>query len=184
MLMGEALDGLGRDADAVVEFQAAATASPKEPNVHFGLGYLYWKERRNDEAEGEFRRELANDPSHAQANAYLGDVLLHRDDAEGARPLLEKARRLDPKIRIVHLDLGILHAGHKEYEPASRELREAVRLDPSRADAHYRLAQVYQSLGRTTEAKAELATVRRLHEKRNEDLLQQISGKPPGLEVP
>jgi hypothetical protein len=59
-----------------------------------------------------------------------------------------------------------------------------VRLDPSRADAHYRLAQVYRSLGRATEAKAELATVRRLHEKRNEDLLQQISGKPPGLEVP
>ena len=184
MLLGEALDGLGRDADAVVEFQAAATASPKEPNVHFGLGYLYWKERRYDEAEGEFRRELANDPSHAGANAYLGDVVLHRDDEQGARPLLEKARRLDPKIRIAHLDLGILHAGHKEYEPAAQELREAVRLDPSRADAHYRLAQVYRSLGRATEAKAELATVRRLHKKRNEDLLQQISGKPPGLEVP
>src|ERR1039458_4907946 len=64
-------------------------------------------------------RELVNDPSHAQANAYLGDVLLQRDDAEAARPLLEKARRLDPKIRIVHLDLGILHAGRKEYDPAA-----------------------------------------------------------------
>ena len=184
MLMGEALDGLGRDADAVAEFQAAATTSPKEPNVHFGLGYLFWKERRYDEAEDEFRRELENDPSHAQANAYLGDVLLHRDDPAGARGFLEKAGHLDLKIRIVHLDLGILHAGHKEYAPAARELREAVRLDPSRADAHYRLAQVYQSLGRATEAKAELATVRRLHEQRNEDLLQQISGKPPRLEAP
>ncbi len=127
---------------------------------------------------------MENDPSHAQANAYLGDALLHRDDPAGARGFLEKAGHLDLKIRIVHLDLGIIHAGHKEYAPAARELRAAVRLDPSRADAHYRLAQVYQSLGRATEAKAELATVRRLHEQRNEDLLQQISGKPPRLEAP
>jgi tetratricopeptide (TPR) repeat protein len=59
MLMGEALDGLGRAADAIVEFQAAATASPTEPQVQFGLSYLFWKERRYDEAEGEFHRELA-----------------------------------------------------------------------------------------------------------------------------
>jgi tetratricopeptide (TPR) repeat protein len=182
--MGEALDSLGRDPDAIAEFQAAASASPAEPAVHFGLGYLLWKERRYDEAEREFRQELANDPSHAQANAYLGDVLLHRDDPEAALPWLEKARRLDAKIRIAHLDLGIAYAGRKEYEPAARELREAVRLDPSRADAHYRLAQVYQSLGRATEAKAERAAVTNLHEKHNEDLLQQISGKPPRPDAP
>ena len=57
-----------------------------------------------------------------------------------------------------------------------------MRLDPSRADAHYRLAQVYQNLGRTAEAKAERAAVTRLHEEHNEDLLQQVSGKPPRLE--
>ena len=179
MLMGEALDALGRDPEAIGEFQAAAASSPQEPEVHFGLGYLFWKEHRFDEAEGEFRRELANDPAHAKANAYLGDVLLHRDDAAAARPLLEKAGRLDAKIRIVHLDLGIIFAGSKEYGPAERELREAVRLDPSKADAHYRLAQVYQSLGRTAEAKAERAVVTGLHEKRNEDLLEQISGRRP-----
>lgn len=181
MLTGEALDGLGRVPEAIAEFQAAAAAAPSEPEVHFGLGYLFWKEHSYEEAESEFRRELAHDLSHPQANAYLGDVLLHRGDPDGALPLLEKARGLDAKIRIVHLDLGIVHQGRKEYGPAERELREAVRLDPTRPDAHYRLAQVYQSLGRAVEAKAERVAVTRLHEKRNEDLLQQISGKPPAL---
>jgi Flp pilus assembly protein TadD len=90
MQMGEALDGLGRETDATVEFQAAAAASPKEPEVHFGLAYLFWKERRYDEAEREFRAELANDPSHPHANAYLGELLLHRDepDAAGRKQLL------------------------------------------------------------------------------------------------
>jgi tetratricopeptide (TPR) repeat protein len=182
MLMGEALDALGRDPEAIAEFQAAAASSPKEPDVHFGLGYLFWKEHRFAEAETEFRGELANDPLHAKANAYLGDVLLHRDDAVSARPLLDTAARQDQGIRIVHLDLGIIFAGSKEYGPAERELRQAVRLDPSKADAHYRLAQVYQSLGRTVEAKSERAIVTSLHEKRNADLLDQISGKRPGSE--
>jgi predicted Zn-dependent protease len=149
---------------------------PQEPEVHSGLGYLFWREHRYDNAESEFRRELANDPSHAQANAYLGDVLLHRGDAEAARPLIEKAGYLDAKIRMVHLDLGIIFAERKEFGPAQRELREAVRLDPSNADAHYRLAQVYQSLGLAAEAKTERAVVTGLHAKRNEDLLEQISG--------
>jgi len=43
VLTGEALDGLGRTPEAIVEFQAAAKAAPAEANVNFGLGYLCWK---------------------------------------------------------------------------------------------------------------------------------------------
>src|SRR5207244_2768357 len=43
ILTGEALDGLGRTPEAIAEFQAAAKAAPREPEVNFGLGYLYWK---------------------------------------------------------------------------------------------------------------------------------------------
>jgi tetratricopeptide (TPR) repeat protein len=184
ILMGEALDGLGRGHDAIAEFQAAAAVSPAEPAVHFGLGYLYWKERLYDEAEREFRLELAQDSSHAQAAAYLGDVLVQRDEPAAAEPLLEKARRLNPKIRIAYLDLGIIHAEREQYQTAAKELREAVRLDAGHADAHYRLAQVYQKLGRQAEAKAELATVKQLHENRLDDLLHKVSGQKPGLEFP
>ena len=44
--MGEALDGLGKTPEAIAEFEAAAKISPNEPNVHFGLGYLYWKSQQ------------------------------------------------------------------------------------------------------------------------------------------
>jgi len=184
MLMGEALDGLNREEDAITEFQAAAAAAPVTPEVHFGLGYLLWKAKRYNDAEGEFRLELAQDASHAQASAYLGDVLLHRGDAAAAEPLLEKARRLKPEIRIAHLDLAIIHAERKQYDAAANELREAVQLDADRADAHYRLAQVYQKLGKPAEAKAELAIVKQSHEDRLEDLLHKVSGQKPGLDLP
>ena len=44
MLAGEALDEKGDDAGAIQQFRDAAKANPKEPNVHFGLGYLLWKQ--------------------------------------------------------------------------------------------------------------------------------------------
>jgi hypothetical protein len=31
-------------------------------NVHFGLGYLLWKQHHFDEAAKEFQAELENDP--------------------------------------------------------------------------------------------------------------------------
>src|SRR5437879_3872870 len=46
ILTGEAQDGLGRTGEAIAEFQAAAKVAPYEPNVHFGIGYLYWKEHK------------------------------------------------------------------------------------------------------------------------------------------
>lgn len=82
MLMGQALDGLGRTAEAVTEFQAGQRVSPREPNVNFGLGYLYWKQHQYEEAKIWFERELAVDPKHAQSLAYLGDIELKRDSPD------------------------------------------------------------------------------------------------------
>src|SRR5207249_6431366 len=57
ILTGEALDGLGRTPEAIAEFQAAAKAAPREPEVNFGLGYLYWKSHQYDNAKRAFERD-------------------------------------------------------------------------------------------------------------------------------
>ena len=59
ILSGEALDGLDRTPEAIAEFEAAARASPQEPEVHFGLGYLHWKLLQFDSAKDEFEEKLA-----------------------------------------------------------------------------------------------------------------------------
>ena len=84
MLTGEALDGLQKDSEAIAEFQEAAKVSPDEPDVHFGLGYLYWKSHQYDEAGSEFEKVLVLDPKHAQALTYLGDMAMKRMDLDKA----------------------------------------------------------------------------------------------------
>lgn len=112
----------------------------------------------------------------------MADVLIRRNDFQSAKPLLEKALAIDPSIRIIHLDLGIVFAEDKQYDRAIAALKEAIRLDNSKTDAHYRLARVYKDAGKPAQAAAELAIVSKLREQKTEDDLRKLSGPPPALQ--
>jgi tetratricopeptide (TPR) repeat protein len=155
--------------------EAAARISPSEPNVHFGIGYLLWKENRLDEAERAFRTELVHDANHAKACAWLGDIAVQRQQYAKAKPLLERALRIDPKIRIAHVDLGGVHENDGDDSKAALEYQAAIRLDPSRTDARYRLARVYQRMSRPEDARRELAAVKQLVDKQDQDSLLSVS---------
>ena len=183
MLAGEALDEMKNTAGATEQFRAAVKADPREPNVHFGLGYLLWGLMQYDEAAQELQAELANNPDHAQALAYLADTDMRLSHPEAAPPLLEKAIRIDPGIELAHLDLGILDAdaGHKE--DALRELKIAEKLSPDDQNVHWRLARFYQATGRKDEAKAEFDKTRSLQKAADETIFKKLheaqeKGKP------
>jgi Flp pilus assembly protein TadD len=178
---------LGKTPEAIAELQAAAKVAPREPNVHFGLGYLYWKSHQYDNAQREFDAELTLDPGHAQALAYLGDIAMKTNHPEDAVSLLRKSIQLKSDIRLANIDLGVLLAEQKQYPDAVATLQHAVALAPAEPDAHYRLARVYQEMGKTTESKAEFAKVRELREKADkadEDLVRKMSSSPPALNSP
>ena len=180
MLSGEALDGLGRTVEAIPEFEAAAKAAPREPNVNFGLGYLYWKLHKYDEAKAAFESELRIDPAHAQALAYLGDIELKNNAPEKALPLLVKATQLRNDIRIAYLDIGAIFSDQKKYQDALAALVRAEKLDPTQADAHYRLARLYRAMGNAAAAQREFAKVNELQDKA-EELAPKMSDPPPPI---
>ena len=155
MLAGEALDEMKDHAGATQQFRAAVKANPKEPNVHFGLGYLLWAQCQYEEAAQEFQAELANVPNHVQALTYLADANMKMSRPEIALPLLRKAIALDPGMELAHLNLGILHADAGRRDEALRELKIAAKLSPNDVNVHWRLARLYQAMGRKDEANAE-----------------------------
>ncbi len=178
VLLGETLDASNRVAAATTEFEAAVKATPVPPDAHFGLGYLYWKQRRYEDACREFEAELAAVPLHAQALAYLGDAEMHTDRAKAAESHLRRALGLDKTLRLVYLDLGILLAARNASEEAAHNFREAIRIDPSKPDAHYRLARLWSSLGRQQEAQAEFEKVKSLAEEQPPPPLVRLPGRP------
>jgi tetratricopeptide (TPR) repeat protein len=174
MLAGEALDEMQDKAGATQQFRAAVKVNPREPNAHFGLGYLLWAQNQHEEAAQEFQAELANFPNNAEAMVFLADCDIQMNQPESALPLLEKAINIDPKLERAHLDLGILQADAGRRDDALRELKAAEKLVPDDVNVHWRMARIYQAMGRKDEAKLEFAKTNSLHKAANDTIFQKL----------
>lgn len=183
MLAGEALSEMKDNSGATEQFRAAVKADPREPNVHFGLGYLLWGLMQYEEAAQEFQAELANNPDHAQAMVYLADTDMRMSHPEAAPPLLEKAVKIDPGMELAHLDLGILYSDAGRKSDALHELKIAEKLGPNDQNVHWRLGRFYQAAGRKDEAKVEFDKTRSLQKADDATVFKklheaQAKGKP------
>ena len=184
MLMGETLDEMKDHEGAVRLFRAAVSANPKEPNVHFGLGYLLWTKGQYPEAATEFQAELSNDPQHTLAMLYLGDAKLQMNLPDEARPLLEKVLEADNTSSMAHRDLGIVLADQGKKEQALAEFQAAIRINSKDVNAHYRLARLYRSMGKTAEAKIEFDKASSLNKAEDDRLLKIMSTIPATHQAP
>ena len=180
MLAGEALDEMKDTTGAIQQFRAAVKANPKEPDAHYGLGYLLWIQKQYPEAESEFQAELDNNPNHVQALTYLGDTQMRLNHPELAQPLLENALRLDAGQELAHLDLGIVFADAGRQEDALRELLAAAKLNPEDVNVHWRLGRLYRAMGRTDNAKAEFDKASSINKAADNALVDKISNAHPG----
>jgi tetratricopeptide (TPR) repeat protein len=174
MLAGQAYDEMKNDVAALEQFRAAVKTDPRLPNVHFGYGYLLWRQLKFDAAEQEFKAELDNNPEHTQALTFLGDTEIHQGHPEAALPFLKHALRINPSLALAHLDLGIVYSDQRQNNEALRELQTAARLSPQDPNVHWRLGRLYQSMGRKAEAKAEFDKTRILHKAADQSVFAKI----------
>jgi len=118
-----------------------------------------------------FQQALAHDSKYALAYAGLADAyqsltastyLGPREGMPKARAAVLKALALEPTLADAHASLGDqLCVYDWDASAAERELRRAIELNPSLANAHYFYSHCLAALGRSEEA---LAEARRAHE--------------------
>jgi tetratricopeptide (TPR) repeat protein len=175
MLVGEALDEMKDTNGATREFRAAVQANPKEPNAHFGLGYLLWTQLQFQEASQEFQAELENTPDYSKAMLYLADSDMKLNKNEEARPLLEKVVVMEPTNSMGLLDLGIVYAESNRKEDALREFKAAAALTPDDVNVHMWLGRLYRSTGNASEAKIEFDKAKSLNRSTHDALITVMS---------
>jgi tetratricopeptide (TPR) repeat protein len=187
MVAGEALDQMKDNAGATAMFRAAVKADPKQPNVHFGLGYLLWTQKIYPEAAQEFQAELANDPKHAQSMLYLADTDIQMNQFSDAGPLLESEIKIDPSFSLAHLDLGIVDVETGHNQEALNQFLVAEKMEPKDVNVHWRLARLYRTLGKSDLAKTEFDKARNLTQGADDSLYKKIansSAHPPQGQAP
>ena len=178
MLVGEALDEMKDPVGAQREFRAAVAANPKEPNVHFGLGYLLWTKAQYPEAAQQFQAELDNNPHQLRAKLYLADSYIQLNRMKDAKPLLENLVHEDPSDAMAHRDLAVVYADAGQNEEAVREFKASIALKPGDPNTHWRLGRLYKTMGRTAEAKSEFEKTNNLNKAEDERLLKVMSTIP------
>jgi tetratricopeptide (TPR) repeat protein len=103
----------------------------------------------------EFDREMQAAPlTEAEAQAYLGDLLLHSNRLE-AEAYLQKALELDPNLAMAHASLGMLRVRQHKPDEARKSLERAVAGNSQNYLTHYYYAY---ALSREGMAEGELVS--------------------------
>lgn len=118
--------------DAILQFQKAIQLAPDMAQAYNNLGLCYYRQRRNDLA-------IVNYQDAIDLNRKSG----HRD----AWP---------------YLNLAVAEHSLNQRSEAESHLREAIRLDPNLAIAHFQLGNILDEDGRTDDAISQFQAAARL----------------------
>jgi tetratricopeptide (TPR) repeat protein len=114
------------------------------------------------EAAMAYRRALALDAGHVEANLNLGRMAHEEGDITAAEMCYRRALASDPGCAVAYYNLGCALEDRGDAEGAIDAYRRAVRLTPDYREAHFNLARIFERLGQPADALRHLADYRRL----------------------
>jgi tetratricopeptide (TPR) repeat protein len=142
-----------RYADAVPLFEQVVGSDAKDYEAWLELGTARLFQEQYDEAEQAYARASEAKPDLALPLVNLGRLRVMRKNFDGAVEALAKAVALKPPSADANFLLGEAYLQLKKGSKAVPFLEEAARL--GRADAHLRLATLYNAVGLKDRAAAE-----------------------------
>ena len=141
------LDKLAKFLDLIAANEPVETAFPKAFETTFEAMEKelkdYVKQDRYNYIKGHFEKKIELDTNteakpltEAEAQAYLGDLLLHSHRADSLA-YLEKALKLDPNLGMAHASLGMLRYYEGKTDEARASLEKAVAASSQNYLIHY-----------------------------------------------
>lgn len=169
-----------RPVEAEAEYKAALEAAPASLDVLIALGDLTRHQSRFEDALGYYGRAAEIAPHNYDVLYGSGVCRSYRQEYPPAIESFHEALRVDPSSAPAHLALGhaLLQSG--QAAAAVPELETAARLEPRMLQAQYLLGRAYRTLGRTQDAEAAFARVKKLVDGQAQDAAAALEGDPLG----
>ena len=161
---GVALYGLRRFPEAIDSFLRTIQLAPdvRQPYVFLGR-ILDVAEAKLPAITQVFASYAKSQPDDALANFLYAKALGAKSaDVSQIETLLRKSISLDGSKWESHFELGALLERKREYAESAKEFERSIELDPKEPMPHYRLARVYDRLGKSAEAEQQRAIHSRL----------------------
>ena len=165
--LGVTLWQQGNFPQAATQLQAAIAANPGYAEAHYTLGTVYKQENKLPEAAAELHEAIRLQPDFVGAHITLASVLRQQGDTAGAAQESRIAARITKEKTGLQGATFATNSGDRllktgDLEAAIAQFRTAIKLAPTYAMAHLRLAQALRQKGEAAEAEQELHTARTL----------------------
>jgi tetratricopeptide (TPR) repeat protein len=144
----------GTNAEATDTCRALIDQQPDLSPARVLFAFMLYLQGKLQEAEQTAAAGL-NTPDAIPYLYYMHAVLLLKLDSKQYDQMMQDLRlalRSMPNCTLCYVALGKIHERLGELNAATAELERAVALNPSFAEAWYRLASVYQHAGRPLDA--------------------------------
>ena len=115
---------------AIVEFRKSVAIEPREPMVHFDLGYLLGNQGMTQEAIAHLQEAIALDPGFAQAHFTLGILLGKLGASNDSIGEFYEALRLEPDNPKFLNNLGVTLAQQGKVNDAIKLFTRALQVNP------------------------------------------------------
>ena len=162
-LLGDEPDALNQLAADVASLRGGAAVAtriynkvietdPENPGAHKGLGDLYVRMNKVEEALEQFRSAVEISPDDLEANVGLEACLRRRGTLADAESYYRSAIESRPDHTGFHYGLGVVLARSQKLEEAAVAFRRAVELQPRWTPSRYSLAVALDQAGQSAEA--------------------------------
>lgn len=152
--VGNAMRGLGREADAARHYQAAVEANPSFAEAFNNLGLSLVALGFVKDGEEKLREAARLAPTLAEVHNNLGVTLANQGRFEEAIKEFETTTKLDEDHAEAHNNIGGIFRTMGRYRESLEEIEKAIELKPKVMKFHLNYAQTLKDAGRVSEAVA------------------------------
>jgi protein O-GlcNAc transferase len=145
--LGVGLEAAGDADGAVQSYETVLALDPGNAHANYNLGKLFFLKREFAKAEERLRLAIARMPEFWEAHVVLANVLDARNDAAGAAVAFESALRQQAQDFGAWLGYGLVLVKLKRSADAESALQRALALDPTSAEGHGTLSDLYLERG-------------------------------------
>jgi tetratricopeptide (TPR) repeat protein len=173
-VLAEVLEAQGKYAQAAEEYRRIMRMEPSLPGVHYRLGRMILQldpsSKGNEDALGQFQKELEINPSDVPTHVEIGELQLQFRQFDEAFRFFSRALELDPSYSPARIGCAKVWIARKDYPKAVDQLEEAEREAPEDETIYYNLMIALRSMGKVEEAKKALDKFQELKQTKDQNL--------------
>ncbi len=136
----------GRFEEAKEIYNKILKVDASEPNAHHLISLIFMAEGNLDDAKSHIELAIAKAPEQAMFHSNYGAILHSMGDLKGSVKELKKSLKIDKKLFQSMYSLGIVYTDMQQYEKAIENYLNALEINPSSAEAHNNIANLFSSL--------------------------------------